>query len=47
MRHTALTLCLLAAVSLLTGCEALGIERPIVLGQSFGGFVAQRRARPE
>jgi pimeloyl-ACP methyl ester carboxylesterase len=23
-------------------CEALGIERPIVLGQSFGGFVAQR-----
>ena len=26
MRHTALTLCLLAAVSLLTGCEALGIE---------------------
>lgn len=26
MRQTALTLCLLAAVSLLTGCEALGIE---------------------
>ncbi len=26
MRHTALTLCLLAASSLLTGCEALGIE---------------------
>ena len=23
-------------------CDALGIERPIVLGQSFGGFVAQR-----
>lgn len=23
-------------------CEALGIERPVVLGQSFGGFVAQR-----
>jgi proline iminopeptidase len=23
-------------------CAALGIERPIVLGQSFGGFVAQR-----
>lgn len=23
-------------------CEALGITRPIVLGQSFGGFVAQR-----
>ncbi|GAP36133.1 alpha/beta fold hydrolase [Piscinibacter sakaiensis] len=23
-------------------CEVLGIERPIVLGQSFGGFVAQR-----
>jgi pimeloyl-ACP methyl ester carboxylesterase len=23
-------------------CETLGIERPIVLGQSFGGFVAQR-----
>lgn len=23
-------------------CTALGIERPIVLGQSFGGFVAQR-----
>lgn len=23
-------------------CNALGIERPIVLGQSFGGFVAQR-----
>ena len=23
-------------------CSALGIERPIVLGQSFGGFVAQR-----
>lgn len=23
-------------------CEALGIDRPIVLGQSFGGFVAQR-----
>ena len=23
-------------------CEALGIERPIVLGHSFGGFVAQR-----
>ena len=23
-------------------CEALGIEKPIVLGQSFGGFVAQR-----
>ena len=22
-------------------CEALGIERPVVLGQSFGGFVAQ------
>ncbi len=26
MRQTALTLCLLASVSLLTGCEALGIE---------------------
>lgn len=26
MRHTALTLCLLAALSLLSGCEALGIE---------------------
>ncbi len=25
-------------------CDALGIERPIVLGQSFGGFVAQRYA---
>jgi proline iminopeptidase len=25
-------------------CEALGIERPIVLGQSFGGFVAQAYA---
>ena len=25
-------------------CEALGIERPVVLGQSFGGFVAQRYA---
>lgn len=25
-------------------CAALGIERPIVLGQSFGGFVAQRYA---
>jgi len=23
-------------------CDALGIERPIVLGHSFGGFVAQR-----
>jgi pimeloyl-ACP methyl ester carboxylesterase len=23
-------------------CDALGIEAPIVLGQSFGGFVAQR-----
>lgn len=23
-------------------CDALGIQRPIVLGQSFGGFVAQR-----
>ena len=23
-------------------CNALGIEKPIVLGQSFGGFVAQR-----
>lgn len=23
-------------------CQALGIEKPIVLGQSFGGFVAQR-----
>ncbi len=23
-------------------CESLGIERPIVLGNSFGGFVAQR-----
>lgn len=23
-------------------CSALGIDRPIVLGQSFGGFVAQR-----
>lgn len=23
-------------------CDALGIERPIVIGQSFGGFVAQR-----
>jgi pimeloyl-ACP methyl ester carboxylesterase len=23
-------------------CHALGIERPMVLGQSFGGFVAQR-----
>jgi pimeloyl-ACP methyl ester carboxylesterase len=23
-------------------CDALGIERPIVLGSSFGGFVAQR-----
>jgi pimeloyl-ACP methyl ester carboxylesterase len=23
-------------------CDALGIERPIVLGNSFGGFVAQR-----
>lgn len=23
-------------------CDALGIDRPIVLGQSFGGFVAQR-----
>lgn len=23
-------------------CEALGIERPIVVGESFGGFVAQR-----
>jgi proline iminopeptidase len=23
-------------------CAALGIERPVVLGQSFGGFVAQR-----
>jgi len=23
-------------------CDALGVERPIVLGQSFGGFVAQR-----
>jgi proline iminopeptidase len=23
-------------------CEALGIVRPVVLGQSFGGFVAQR-----
>lgn len=23
-------------------CTALGIERPVVLGQSFGGFVAQR-----
>lgn len=26
MRHTALTLCLAAATSLLAGCEALGIE---------------------
>jgi len=26
MRHTALTLCLIAATSLLAGCEALGIE---------------------
>lgn len=26
MRQTAITLCLLACVSLLTGCEALGIE---------------------
>lgn len=26
MRHTALTLCLVAATSLLAGCEALGIE---------------------
>ncbi|HPU38558.1 MAG TPA: alpha/beta hydrolase [Microthrixaceae bacterium] len=25
-------------------CDALGIDRPIVLGQSFGGFVAQRYA---
>lgn len=23
-------------------CQALGIERPVVLGQSYGGFVAQR-----
>lgn len=23
-------------------CDALGVDRPIVLGQSFGGFVAQR-----
>lgn len=23
-------------------CDALGVEKPIVLGQSFGGFVAQR-----
>lgn len=23
-------------------CDALGIEKPIVIGQSFGGFVAQR-----
>jgi proline iminopeptidase len=23
-------------------CDALGLEKPIVLGQSFGGFVAQR-----
>ncbi|HEV7721610.1 MAG TPA: alpha/beta hydrolase [Iamia sp.] len=23
-------------------CDALGIERPIVIGESFGGFVAQR-----
>ena len=23
-------------------CDVLGIERPVVLGQSFGGFVAQR-----
>ena len=23
-------------------CEVLGIEKPVVLGQSFGGFVAQR-----
>ncbi len=23
-------------------CAALGVERPVVLGQSFGGFVAQR-----
>ena len=23
-------------------CDALGIEKPVVLGQSFGGFVAQR-----
>ena len=23
-------------------CDALGIDQPIVLGQSFGGFVAQR-----
>ncbi len=23
-------------------CDALGLERPIVIGQSFGGFVAQR-----
>ena len=23
-------------------CDALGIDKPIVLGQSFGGFVAQR-----
>jgi hypothetical protein len=26
MRHAALTLCLIAAASLLTGCDALGIE---------------------
>jgi proline iminopeptidase len=25
-------------------CDALGIERPVVLGNSFGGFVAQRYA---
>ncbi|MDR7333041.1 alpha/beta hydrolase [Roseateles asaccharophilus] len=23
-------------------CDALGVEKPVVLGQSFGGFVAQR-----
>jgi proline iminopeptidase len=27
-------------------CDALGIEKPIVLGQSFGGFVAQRYLAP-
>ncbi|HKJ24911.1 MAG TPA: alpha/beta hydrolase [Myxococcota bacterium] len=27
-----------------TVCDALGLERPIVLGQSFGGFVAQSYA---
>ena len=23
-------------------CDALGVERPVVIGESFGGFVAQR-----